>query len=122
MFVFRLDTPHEYLDSYGETASNWKKYTLTPGVYPVEFTTIDGRPVPVGDRPYYARIVVPAVLTETYYVNRIFQYSSLDHITGLNEATTRTFRPYAYQIEAGYRLCGGIIENAGTTTHHEEQS
>lgn len=110
MLVYRLDAPHDLVDQLGETASNWKKLTLTPGVYPIEFTTIDGRPVPDGEQPYYARIAVPATLTETYCVNRVFQHVEADHRTGLSEATTRVIRPYAFQVKAGYNFCGGVIE------------
>lgn len=77
--------------------------------YDVKFTTIQGWEVPEGARPYYATFTVDATLIEDYFVNRLFTATQSKHRTGLNEQTTRTFRVYAYQVEAGKTPIDGVF-------------
>lgn len=41
-----------------QTASRDYTAKVIPGTYPISYTTIQGYPVPAGEKPYYARIAV----------------------------------------------------------------
>ena len=95
-----VDEGSIYVDRNLATASWWEKYRLVGGTYPVEYVTIDHRPVNVaeGGRPYYAIVRVPAVMIESYYVSRLFNASSAHHETGLEKESVRIFEVYAYNV------------------------
>ncbi len=85
-----------------ETASNYTKHRLTPGVYPIEFVDIDHKPVREGERPYYAIATIPTTIVEIYYVNRILNHTSA-HQENPNKPGTILFRCYAYEIDEGIK-------------------
>lgn len=86
----------------GETACNYDDYEIQPGVYPVVWTNSSGHEVDGiedgdGRRAYYAKVVLDAVWTYSYYVNRLFSESRVSADSGeRNEKTTYTITPYAY--------------------------
>lgn len=106
--VLVIEEPTEYVDNTLQTASWWDKYMLQPGVYPFEFTLIDGRPVPNGGRPYYGKVRVEATLIEEYRVARLFAASSASTTT-LNKVTTVTRGVYAYQLPGHDHQHGKVL-------------
>jgi hypothetical protein len=90
----------EYVDRTLPTASWFDRYQIPAGEYPVTFVTADGKVTDDPSRAYYANIVVDAVLTESYRVNRLLSASHARTDTPNND-TTVTFRPYAYEVRDG---------------------
>jgi hypothetical protein len=104
-----LDEPTEWTDRNLPTASAWVKYLLEPGTYPFEWVTIGHHPWNADPNahtsgfiantgPYYGRVSIPAREVESYYVNRLFTASSVDHKTGLDRPATIVRTVYAYQL------------------------
>jgi len=89
----------EHIKHY-ETASNWSRHILTPGQYeivPVDIRYNETTP----DKAYYGLVRVPGVMVESYFVNRLFAATSVDHKTDLAELSVSHFAPYWYQVKDG---------------------
>lgn len=105
----QIDEPGEYVYRGYETASAWDKRVVEPGVYPLVGVTIDHRPVdPDREEAYYLVARIPAVMTESYYVNRLLTASSVSHKTDLETPSTVFVQMYRYEVEAGKTVLGGI--------------
>lgn len=65
-----ITEPTEYVDRSLATASWWDRYTLLPGTYRVVWEISSPAHV------QYGRVLVDAILEETYRVNRVFTASS----------------------------------------------
>lgn len=81
----------------GQTACNYDTYIVEAGEYSVALVDINHRPVKEGERPYYAKFTVNAILTERFYVNSLLGYSEA-HREHLNQKTTLTDTVYFYQL------------------------
>jgi len=95
----------EYTDRSLPTASWWDRYELVAGEYPVRFTNVSGREARDFDShadgsAYYAHFTVPAVLVESYRVNRLLTASSA-HTERPNREETVTLTCYAYEVKDG---------------------
>lgn len=96
-----LDQELEYVDRTLQTASWWDRYSLHPGTYPVRYTNVNGEDVDeFGGRAYYAVVQVPALLVQSYRVNRLFTASSAQMDYPDTEEFV-TFRWYAYEVYSG---------------------
>lgn len=105
----QIDEPGEYVYRGYETASAWDKRVVEPGVYPLVGVTIDHRPVdPDRQEAYWMVAKIPATMTESYYVNRLFTASSVAHKTGLAEPSTVFVQMYRYEVEPGKTVLRGI--------------
>jgi hypothetical protein len=104
-------TAGEYVDRTLPTASWWDRYTLTSGEYELRLTTVQGDPVPEGQRPYYAMAEVDATLVESYRVNRLFTASSSE-VTYPNRSATVCVQMYAYELASGRK----VLDGHGTVT------
>jgi hypothetical protein len=98
----------EYTDRTLATASWWDRYELVAGEYPIEFTTVGGYPARDFDShadgsAYYARVRIPAVLVESFRVNRLFTASSA-HTERPNREEVVHLSCYAYQVKDGMVL------------------
>lgn len=102
-------TAGTYVDRSLPTASWWDEYELIAGEYPVRWTTVTHHEV-TQDHPqaYYAVITVPAILTKTYRVNRVFTASSSETREPHLE-TTVTFTNYVYNAKPGVHLVNGLV-------------
>lgn len=96
-------------DRIWETASNYTRYVLLPGTYPVRFTNLDwtewnpdpavvtpGFTANIG--PYYAVIEVDATKEHSYWVDRVFQYESAHTEDHRHERVTFKLDWYAFQV------------------------
>jgi hypothetical protein len=93
MTLIIIPKPEEYRRQNYETASWWTQHTLQPGAYEVQKRGHDG---------YMQHIVIDSVMTESYFVNRLFTASSVDHKTGLSRKEGVVIGWYAWEME---RVC-----------------
>lgn len=80
-----------------ETASNYTRHLLTPGVYPIELVSIDYGPLREGEKPYYATAKIPSTIVEIYYEDRILNTTTSHSEKPYSEGTV-FFCCYAYEI------------------------
>jgi hypothetical protein len=124
MTTHYVDVPEqgEWTDRTLATASWWDKYVIHPGTYPLEFVTIDYRPVREGQRPYYAQARVSATLVERYRVNRLLTASSAHH-EDTHEDTHVIVTLYAYQVEPpDTARAHTVLDGLGTVKATEESA
>lgn len=101
-----------------ETASTWSRYEIQPGTYEIEFVTINYRPVPEGQRPYYATVKVDARRVEHAYINRLLTASSAHHDETPDapiEKLHRSIYAYAFNDTSGTRGDGTKYEHPRLT-------
>ena len=87
-----------------ETASWYEQHTIQPGTYPVEIDYVCGRQV--------IRGTFDTIRTESYFVNRLFTASSIDHRTDENVATTVRFGKYVDEAERWAQARGFVLNYA----------
>jgi hypothetical protein len=105
-----LAAPTGHIDRTLATASWWDRYTLLPGTYEVELTTVSHGKLHGGfdGQAYWATVRVDAILEESYRVNTLFTASSSER-TEPQERTTKGFQFYAYQMKDGYEAFGLVF-------------
>ena len=109
-----IDQPTEYVDRTLQTASWWDRYTLHPGEYPVEWVTIDYRPVREGEKPYYGLVRIDATLEETYRVNTLFTASSSETTQpGTPDTVVQTAYAYSFTPNPKYPSLRPPFSHAG---------
>lgn len=97
--AYHVFEPYEVIRTW-ETASNYTRYEILPGEYPIKWVTINHGPVPAGESPYYGQVVLDAIEQHRHYVNRVFTASSV-HDEYPDTRTTHTLSTYAYDWKPG---------------------
>jgi hypothetical protein len=93
MSSITIHEPEEYRRQNYETASWWTQHTLQPGTYEIQKR---------GHNGYMQHIIIDSVMTESYFVNRLFTASSVDHKTGLSRKEGVVVSWYEWETE---RMC-----------------
>ena len=124
--ALRVPERFTYTDRGLQRASDWVRYEVHPGTYPISFTDSRWNEIPGNTRdeaealarekaasysypvdltaflPYYAVAKVTATKVASYYENSLFGAVS-GHDETHDELTTITWRPYAYEVKPGLR-------------------
>lgn len=104
------DYPFEMVVSEGEytqcweTASNYTRHQLVPGVYPVELVGIDYQAVT--KQPYYAIAHINTIEIEQFWVNRVLTASSA-HSTTSGDPSSILWSAYAYHVATADQYVDG---------------
>ncbi len=128
IYVLRIDEPYDYTDRTLATASWWDRYIIQPGTYPITWwttqfevpgDTLDHAAAYAKERhswayPGYAQATVDAVLVESYRESRLLSATSAKREEP-NRRTTKTWRPYSYEIAPGAGPYGGTIDVVGAS-------
>lgn len=121
--TFAQDT--EYLKNDYATASWWTRHIIPAGTYDLELVNLGGSPWVEGKvtpgfiadiGPYYARVAIETTEVESYFVNRLFTASSVDHKTDTAVASTTHLSLYAYEVKDGMTRWGGVIRTYAEVT------
>lgn len=110
-WVYVVTEDYEFVDRGLQRASDWIRYTIKAGTYPIQWQNTGGgkwNPDPsvatpgfiANTGPYYAVCVTDAVMVESYYENQLFS-EIRGHREDHNETTTRYMRWYGYEIKSG---------------------
>jgi hypothetical protein len=107
-YVLRV-TAGEYVDQTLATASWWDRYELTPGDYPISWTSIRGDMTDPTDhtRTYYGTATVGAVLTHEHRVNTLLWASSTQDAHPMRPQPIRV-NMYRYLCTPGAVVLGGL--------------
>jgi hypothetical protein len=104
--VYRVTEAYDTTQVW-ETASNYTRYEVQPGDYPVEWRDNLHRPViTAGQTVEYGRVVVDAIERQRHYVNRVLGASS-SHDEYPDRPTTLTNDHYAYALTPGLLVAKG---------------
>ncbi len=103
--VYRVTEAYETNRKW-ETASNYTRYEVQPGDYPVMWVNIHHQLVAEDQGAYYGLVVVDAIERQRHYVNRVFGASS-SHDEYPDRATTLTNHTYSYALTPGLVVAGG---------------
>lgn len=95
---------------YAATASRDYTATAVGGTYPIEYTTSNYRPVPEGERPYYALVRLPIVSPER--TESTVEYGGISLANRKVEAETHphVVVMYAYEVR-GKDMRGAFVLN-----------
>jgi hypothetical protein len=100
--IFRLTEPTTYTRQY-ETASWYTKIEVPAGDYEAEPIYISGGAAPYEDA-YYFKVVLPGVVTDDYFVNRLLGHSAVSTRSDVGKPMNHVMCPYGYSVR-------GIVEN-----------